>query len=145
VRGCAAVDRSGPARAQALQAGARELDSLFGVVLGCPQDMPAGCTLRVRVGTPRVTAGRATRRIAAGERRGIGIRLSRRALRRVPAYRPPRGTPRFCGYRRLTLTLTSRSSAGTVVQERHVVRFGSSGLACGFGYVDEFFAGWSDL
>lgn len=143
-RGCATIDREGPATPQVLRIGLAELTRHFLVAVGCSQDQGASCRATVTLGTARVRVSRRTFTIARGTARFVKMPMPTRALRRIRAVGVRKGGGARCGYRRVTLTVTARDSGGRVRTVREPVKLGSSGLACGLGFVDLYDTGWQE-
>ncbi len=142
VRGCGALEREGIGRAQVVFAGPHELDANVGVAVGCPQDVRPSCRVRLRLsrGIVRISDIRSV--VRPGRARQLALVLDRRRLRRVPVDPPSEGKPAFCGTRALRLTLITVNARGRRVTLSHPLRLGSTGIGCGYGFVDDLDSGW---
>jgi len=142
VRGCGALEREGIGRAQVVFAGPHELDDDVGVAVGCPQDVRPSCRVRLRLSGGTVPIAETRSVVRPGRARQLALVLDKRRLRRVPVDPPSEGKPAFCGTQALRLTLTTVNARGRRVTLSYPLRLGSTGIGCGYGFVDDLDSGW---
>ena len=120
-RGCPTLDRNGPARPRVLVLGQwrYDPDHVVRLVVGCPQDIAAGCRGRVRIALHGRTVGGAVLRVAPGTAR---------------VYRPRVALPRGadpCVHRDTIATVALRDAEGRPFTVRRALRFVARPFSCG--------------